>query len=85
MAATAPTTFSADAVLLSRAVASRPRAMTREQEHGVGAKGTAQLMDVKGGLRAGGSVAGYDFATRYPFQRRAYSGAAADGCDRAGA
>src|SRR5207244_7428971 len=29
-------------------------------------KGTAQLMDVNGGLNADGSVAGYDFATRYP-------------------
>src|SRR4029078_11321527 len=29
-------------------------------------KGTAQLMDVNGGLRADGSAAGYDFATRYP-------------------
>src|SRR5450631_416500 len=46
---------SADAVLL-----------TREQEHAWEPKGTAQLMDVKGGLNADGSVAGYDFATRYP-------------------
>src|SRR5207244_488283 len=29
-------------------------------------KGTAQLMDVDGGLNADGTVAGYDFATRYP-------------------
>jgi nicotinate dehydrogenase subunit B len=40
--------------------------LTREQEHAWEPKGTAQLMDVKGGLRADGSVAGYDFATRYP-------------------
>src|SRR6202166_270040 len=58
---------SADAVLLSRAV-DRPvgEQLSREQEHAWEPKGTAQLMDVKGGLRADGSVAGYDFATRYP-------------------
>src|ERR1700722_3378325 len=58
---------SADAILLSRAVG-RPVRMqlTREQEHAWEPKGTGQLMDVKGGLRADGSVAGYDFATRYP-------------------
>lgn len=58
---------SADAVLLSRAVG-RPVRMqlTREQEHAWEPKGTAQLMDVNGGLNADGSVAGYDFATRYP-------------------
>jgi nicotinate dehydrogenase subunit B len=58
---------SADAVLLSRAVGRPVRVqLTREQEHAWEPKGTAQLMDVKGGLRADGSVAGYDFATRYP-------------------
>jgi nicotinate dehydrogenase subunit B len=58
---------SADAVLLSRAVGLPVRVqLTREQEHAWEPKGTAQLMDVKGGLRADGSVAGYDFATRYP-------------------
>jgi nicotinate dehydrogenase subunit B len=58
---------SADAVLLSRAVGGPVRVqLTREQEHAWEPKGTAQLMDVKGGLRADGSVAGYDFATRYP-------------------
>src|SRR5260221_981833 len=58
---------SADAVLLSRAVGHPVRVqLTREQEHAWEPKGTAQLMDVKGGLRADGSVAGYDFATRYP-------------------
>src|SRR6202795_5196176 len=58
---------SADAVLLSRAVGRPVRVqLTREQEHPWEPKGTAQLMDVKGGLRSDGSVAGYDFATRYP-------------------
>lgn len=58
---------SADAVLLSRAVGRPVRVqLTREQEHAWEPKGTAQLMDVKGGLNADGSVAGYDFATRYP-------------------
>jgi nicotinate dehydrogenase subunit B len=58
---------SADAVLLSRAAGRPVRVqLTREQEHAWEPKGTAQLMDIKGGLRADGSVAGYDFATRYP-------------------
>ena len=58
---------SADAVLLSRAVGRPVRVqLTREQEHAWEPKGTAQMMDVNGGLRADGSVAGYDFATRYP-------------------
>jgi nicotinate dehydrogenase subunit B len=58
---------SADAVLLSRAVGRPVRVqLTREQEHAWEPKGTAQLMDVKGGLNADGSVAAYDFATRYP-------------------
>lgn len=58
---------SADAVLLSRAVGRPVRVqLTREQEHAWEPKGTAQLMDVNGGLRADGSVAAYDFATRYP-------------------
>ncbi|MGH6702053.1 MAG: molybdopterin cofactor-binding domain-containing protein [Bradyrhizobium sp.] len=58
---------SADAVLLSRAVGRPVRVqLTREQEHAWEPKGAAQLMDVKGGLRADGSVAGYDFVTRYP-------------------
>ena len=58
---------SADAVLLSRAVGRPVRVqLTREQEHAWEPKGTAQLMDIKGGLRADGSVAAYDFATRYP-------------------
>ncbi|MEH2536746.1 MULTISPECIES: molybdopterin cofactor-binding domain-containing protein [unclassified Bradyrhizobium] len=58
---------SADAVLLSRAVGRPVRVqLTREQEHAWEPKGTAQLMDVNGGLNADGSIAGYDFATRYP-------------------
>ncbi|MGA8900142.1 MAG: molybdopterin cofactor-binding domain-containing protein [Bradyrhizobium sp.] len=57
----------ADAVLLSRAVGRPVRVqLTREQEHLWEPKGTAQLIDVRGGLNADGGVAGYDFATRYP-------------------
>ena len=58
---------SADAVLLSRAVGRPVRVqLTREQENVWEPKGTAQLIDVKGGLNENGEVAGYDFATRYP-------------------
>jgi nicotinate dehydrogenase subunit B len=58
---------SADAVLLSRAVGRPVRVqLTREQEHAWEPKGTAQLIDVNGGLDADGNVAAYDFATRYP-------------------
>jgi nicotinate dehydrogenase subunit B len=57
----------ADALLLSRAVGRPVRVqLTREQEHAWEPKGTAQLMTVDGGLNADGSVAAYDFATRYP-------------------
>ena len=57
----------ADALLLSRAVGRPVRVqLTREQEHAWEPKGTAQLIDVNGGLSDDGSVAGYDFATRYP-------------------
>ena len=57
----------ADALLLSCAVGRPVRVqLTREQEHAWEPKGTGQLMDVNGGLNADGSVAGYDFATRYP-------------------
>ena len=57
----------ADAALLSRAVGAPVRVqLTREQEHLWEPKGAAQLMDVKGGLNADGSVAAYDFATSYP-------------------
>jgi nicotinate dehydrogenase subunit B len=58
---------SADALLLSRAVGRPVRVqLTREQEHAWEPKGTAQLIDVNGGLNADGSIAAYDFATRYP-------------------
>src|SRR5947209_8231566 len=57
----------ADALLLSRAVGRPVRVqLTREQEHAWEPKGTAQLIDVNGGLNADGSVAAYDLATRYP-------------------
>jgi nicotinate dehydrogenase subunit B len=57
----------ADALLLSRAVGRPVRVqLTREQEHAWEPKGTAQLIDVNGGLNANGSVAAYDLATRYP-------------------
>ncbi|KOY03340.1 aldehyde dehydrogenase [Pseudomonas nunensis] len=57
----------ADALLLSRAVGKPVRVqLTREQEHLWEPKGTAQLMDVDGGLNADGSVAAYDFQTSYP-------------------
>nr|WP_110947075.1 molybdopterin cofactor-binding domain-containing protein [Pseudomonas bohemica] len=57
----------ADAVLLSRAVGLPVRVqLTREQEHAWEPKGTAQLMEVDGGLTAEGGVAGYDFTTSYP-------------------
>ncbi|RXH18800.1 molybdopterin cofactor-binding domain-containing protein [Bradyrhizobium guangzhouense] len=58
---------SADALLLSRAVGRPVRVqLTREQEHAWEPKGTAQLIDVNGGLDANGGIAGYDLATRYP-------------------
>lgn len=57
----------ADAVLLSRAVGLPVRVqLTREQEHLWEPKGTAQLMEVDGGINADGGVAGYDFQTSYP-------------------
>ena len=67
MAATAPTT-SPPTRCCCRARSAVPVRvqLTREQEHAWEPKGTAQLMDVKGGLNADGSVAAYDFATRYP-------------------
>ncbi|MBV8840857.1 MAG: xanthine dehydrogenase family protein molybdopterin-binding subunit, partial [Alphaproteobacteria bacterium] len=58
---------SADALLLSRATGRPVRVqLTREQEHAWEPKGTAQLIDINGGLNADGNVAAYDFATRYP-------------------
>ncbi len=57
----------ADAALLSRAVAHPVRVqLTREQEHLWEPKGAAQLMEIRGGLNADGSAAGYDFQTSYP-------------------
>ncbi|XIF03147.1 hypothetical protein ACF0H2_08550 [Serratia marcescens] len=56
----------ADAALLSRAVGRPVRVqLTREQEHVWEPKGTAQLMEVDGGLDARAPVA-YDFRTYYP-------------------
>ncbi|WP_407311757.1 molybdopterin cofactor-binding domain-containing protein [Pseudomonas sp. nanlin1] len=57
----------ADALLLSRAVGKPVRVqLTREQEHAWEPKGTAQLMEVDGGIDAAGDLAVYDFRTRYP-------------------
>jgi len=57
----------ADAVLLSRAVGRPVRVqLTREQEHLWEPKGAAQLMDVRGGASADGTLTGYDFVSRYP-------------------
>lgn len=56
-----------DAALLSRAVGRPVRVqLTRAQETAWEPKGTAQLMEVRGGLTATGDVASYDFSTRYP-------------------
>ncbi|MBW4023060.1 MAG: molybdopterin-dependent oxidoreductase [Proteobacteria bacterium] len=56
-----------DAALLSRAVGRPVRVqLTREQETAWEPKGTAQLMEVRGGLSRHGDVASYDFAVRYP-------------------
>lgn len=57
----------ADAALLSRAVGKPVRVqLTRAQEHVWEPKGTAQLMDVDGGLDANGHPHVYDFTTSYP-------------------
>jgi len=57
----------ADAALLSRAVGLPVRVqLTREQESAWEPKGSAQLMQVNGGLNSDGSVAAYDFQTSYP-------------------
>lgn len=57
----------ADALLLSRAVGKPVRVqLTREQEHVWEPKGTAQLMEVDGGLDANGGISAYDFQTSYP-------------------
>jgi nicotinate dehydrogenase subunit B len=56
-----------DAALLSRAVGRPVRVqLTREQETAWEPKGTAQLMEIRGGLTAAGDVAAYDFSVRYP-------------------
>ena len=56
-----------DAALLSRAVGRPVRVqLTREQEHLWEPKGSAQLIDVDGGLDGAGGVAVYDFVSRYP-------------------
>jgi nicotinate dehydrogenase subunit B len=58
---------SADAALLSRAVGLPVRVqLTREQEHLWEPKGTAQLMEVDGGLDAQGHATAYDYQSRYP-------------------
>ncbi len=57
----------ADALLLSRAVGKPVRVqLTRDQEHVWEPKGTAQLMEVDGGIDAAGDLAVYDFRTSYP-------------------
>ncbi|WP_408090115.1 molybdopterin cofactor-binding domain-containing protein [Rhodoplanes sp. SY1] len=57
----------ADAALLARAVGKPVRVqLTRDQEHAWEPKGAGQIMTVDGGLNADGSVAAYDFQTRYP-------------------
>ena len=57
----------ADAVLLARAVGRPVRVqLTREQEHLWEPKGAGQLMDVSGALGPGGTLAAYDFQSRYP-------------------
>ncbi|AEF45398.1 Aldehyde dehydrogenase (pyrroloquinoline-quinone)., Gluconate 2-dehydrogenase (acceptor) [Serratia sp. AS12] len=57
----------ADAALLSRAVGRPVRVqLTREQEHLWEPKGTAQLMEVDGGLDVAGHPVAYDFRTYYP-------------------
>jgi nicotinate dehydrogenase subunit B len=57
----------ADAALLSRAVGRPVRVqLTREQEHLWEPKGTAQLMEVDGGLDTAGDAVAYDYQSRYP-------------------
>lgn len=57
----------ADAALLSRAVGAPVRVqLSREQENLWEPKGAAQWMEVRGGLRADGTIAAYDFSTAYP-------------------
>ncbi|MBN9460467.1 MAG: molybdopterin-dependent oxidoreductase [Burkholderiales bacterium] len=57
----------ADAALLARAVGAPVRVqLSREQEHLWEPKGTAQWMQVRGGLDAGGAFGAYDFSVSYP-------------------
>ncbi|RUR71225.1 c-type cytochrome [Variovorax guangxiensis] len=57
----------ADAALLARGAGAPVRVqLTREQEHQWEPKGTAQLMEVAGGLSPEGGIAAYDFETSYP-------------------
>src|SRR5262249_23579758 len=57
----------ADAVLLSRAVGRPVRVqLTREQEHAWEPKGSAQLMEIDGGIDAAGSATAYDFKVSQP-------------------
>src|SRR5207248_7328332 len=57
----------ADAALLSRAVGKPVRVqLTREQEHQWEPKGAAQVIDVAGAIGPDGTLAAYDFQTRYP-------------------
>jgi nicotinate dehydrogenase subunit B len=57
----------ADAALLSKAVGRPVRVqLTRAQEHLWEPKGSAQLIDVDGGLDAQGNAIAYDFESSYP-------------------
>jgi nicotinate dehydrogenase subunit B len=57
----------ADAVLLSKAVGRPVRVqLTREQEHAWDPKGSSQLMEVAGALGRDGTLAAYDYQSRYP-------------------
>jgi len=57
----------ADAALLARAVGAPVRVqLTREQEHLWEPKGTAQWMQVRGGLDSEGAFGAYDFSVSYP-------------------
>ena len=57
----------ADAALLARAVGRPVRVqLTRDQEHMWEPKGTAQLMEVDGGLDADGAPLAYDYQSSYP-------------------
>ena len=57
----------ADAALLARAVGRPVRVqLTREQEHMWEPKGSAQLMEVDGGIDASGRLLAYDYQSSYP-------------------